>query len=560
MNFSIRIDSLALWGCLFTLTAPAQAQCSPFKAVRAGALCGEQAGRAVALSGSTAAIGTPFMGPAASGGVQVLDLRGAGWVESALLVPNDGQLSDQAGKSVDIDGSVIVAGAENSSPGGTLAAGSAYVFERVGGSWMQTQKLVASDKAANARFGFSVSVDGEVIAVGARVDSQVAFEAGAVYVFERIGGSWVETAKLTASDAQPFDGFGFSVAVDGDRIAVGVPGSNAAGLDTGAAYIFERGAAGWSQTTQLVLANPVSLGAYGTAVALQGNELLVGSHMDDDFVTNSGSVYAYRFDGSTWQLEQEFHSMVPTMDASFGFSIDIDGETAVIGEWGGFGLATHSGACYVFRLIAGSWTPIARFIAPDGTVNSFMGWSVGISGEHVIAGVPEDDNGDPSAPFCDMGSAWLFDMPLFAHGYCFGVGCPCGNDDPSRGCAGTDHTGALLVACGTGSVAADDAAFEASGLPPGQPALLFRAANAVAGGAGVPFGDGLRCAGGQAKRLGVRFATPQGTAAWGPALAATAGWLPGETWRLQAWYRDPLGSACGTNFNMTNGIKAQFEP
>ena len=150
------------------------------------------------------------------------------------------------------------------------------------------------------------------------------------------------------------------------------------------------------------------------------------------------------------------------------------------------------------------------------------------------------------------------DLPVRA--YCFGTGCPCGNDDWLAGCTNSTGAGASLVPIGSASAAADDLAFQGRDLLSGQAALLFVANNAVNGGAGNPFGDGLRCAGGGLVRLGVRMPNAAGVADWGPGMAAAGGWTSGDTRRFQVWYRDPVGSPCGNSFNLSHGIEVEFVP
>jgi hypothetical protein len=147
--------------------------------------------------------------------------------------------------------------------------------------------------------------------------------------------------------------------------------------------------------------------------------------------------------------------------------------------------------------------------------------------------------------------------------YCFGDGsatpCPCANTGGAgTGCANSTGVGATLVAVGSDSVVTDDATFFATGMVPNQPALLFAGNNAIASGAGTIFGDGLRCAGGSVVRLGVQTPDAQGAASWGPGLGAVGGWAAGDVRRFQAWYRDPVGSPCGTLFNLSSGLEIQF--
>lgn len=148
--------------------------------------------------------------------------------------------------------------------------------------------------------------------------------------------------------------------------------------------------------------------------------------------------------------------------------------------------------------------------------------------------------------------------------YCFGDGsgapCTCGNVGASdAGCANSAGLGARATAGGSASLALDSLVVIGAGLPATQPALLFAGLNAVNGGLGVPFGDGLRCAGGGLQRLGIRTASATGTALWGPGLLSGLGASSGDTRYLQLWYRDPVGP-CGSGFNLSNGLSLTLVP
>lgn len=150
--------------------------------------------------------------------------------------------------------------------------------------------------------------------------------------------------------------------------------------------------------------------------------------------------------------------------------------------------------------------------------------------------------------------------------YCFGDGsgapCPCRNEGhASHGCANSAaHGGALLLGEGSASVGSDDFTLLASGLRPNQPGLFFQGDERIAGGAGIAFGDGLRCAGVNVVRLEVRVASSEGHASTTAAIAATGGTQAGEVKRYQLWYRDPVQGMCGAGFNLTNGLELAWTP
>ena len=152
-------------------------------------------------------------------------------------------------------------------------------------------------------------------------------------------------------------------------------------------------------------------------------------------------------------------------------------------------------------------------------------------------------------------------LEVVGKGYCFGDGsgtpCPCGNmAGPHAGCRNTTGVGGRLRPAGFPDASGANLRFIGDGLIPGQPALLFAGLNQVSGGAGVQFGDGLRCAGGGVSRLGVKTPGATGRVEWGPGLHVAGGWSPGDVRRLQGWYRDPAGGGvCGNGFNLTNGVE-----
>ncbi len=149
--------------------------------------------------------------------------------------------------------------------------------------------------------------------------------------------------------------------------------------------------------------------------------------------------------------------------------------------------------------------------------------------------------------------------------YCFcPVGsAPCGNPDPSAGCRNSTGVGGLLSASGTTSVAADDLVLTATGLPVNQFGIFYYGTAQVS----VPFGDGLRCVGGQTRRiLPPQNSGLSGTMTLGPGIVATsltyppAFWITAfSTWNFQCWYRDPAGP-CASSFNFTNGMSVSFVP
>ena len=160
-----------------------------------------------------------------------------------------------------------------------------------------------------------------------------------------------------------------------------------------------------------------------------------------------------------------------------------------------------------------------------------------------------------------MEHATAFASTILGTPFCFGLACPCGNNDSNGGCSNSTGSGAKLEALGTASVATDDLVLQGTGLHPGAPAVLFAGVNQLNSGAGFFFGDGLLCAGGPLQRLGTRIPDGFGIATWGPGLLGGASWAsPGMTRSLQIWMSDPAGFPCGSSFNTSHGLDLTFLP
>lgn len=202
----------------------------------------DQFGTSVAVSDNTAIIGSinaSAPGVANAGAAYVYVRSGTVWTQQTKLNATD-PANDWFGSAVAIAGGTAVVGSRFDSHSGISAAGSAHVFGRVGTVWGLQAKLIASDAAANDFFGGSVALEGNTIAVGAPADDHPgAANAGSAYVFVRAGGTWIQQAKLIASDKAANDNLGESVAVAGDQVLTGsFFDDHAAGNNSGSVYIY----------------------------------------------------------------------------------------------------------------------------------------------------------------------------------------------------------------------------------------------------------------------------------------------------------------------------------
>jgi len=167
-----------------------------------------------------------------------------------------------------------------------------YCRSSVSSDWLE-KKLLASDGASQDRFGFSVSIDGDYVIVGAQLHHS---EIGAAYVFKRSGSTWTEEQKLTASDGVGGDFFGKSVSIDGDYTIIGASGDDDY---TGSAYVFKRDSTIWTEEQKLTASDGETANDFGWSVSINGNNAIIGAHTDNDYGANSGSAYVFMKDDGT---------------------------------------------------------------------------------------------------------------------------------------------------------------------------------------------------------------------------------------------------------------------
>jgi FG-GAP repeat len=243
-------------------------------------------------------------------------------------------------------------------------------------TFTQQAKLVAMDGAPNDEFGWSVATDGDTVVVGTWQDDNGTIEnQGSVYIFTRSGANWIQQQKLTASDGERNDQFGYSVAISGDTLVVG---ANLDQIGTqssqGSAYVFTRSVTSWSQQAKLTASDGASSHIFGTSVAISGDTIAVGAR-------NAGAVYAFVRSGGGWVQQQKLSAGAGGLGGyQFGYSVAIDGDTIVGGARSAdIAGRLDQGAAYVFVRSGTTWSLQQQLLAGDGAANEFFGNAVSIS-------------------------------------------------------------------------------------------------------------------------------------------------------------------------------------
>ncbi len=398
-----------------------------------------------------------------TGTTRTLDL---GWNQEAYIKAVNGEATDYFGSRSSLSGDTLAVGAygedsnqttiTNGSSASTdnsnALSGAVYVYKRSGTTWTQEAYIKAVNSDANDRFGNSLSLSGETLAVGSfyEASNQTSItngttassnnsipESGAVYVYKRTGSAWAQEAYIKAVNNNSEDRFGYNVSLSGDTLAVGVvqedsnqttitngatASSDNSNFASGAVYLYKRSGSSWTQQAYIKATNNNIVDAFGISLSLSGDSLSVGASNESSnqvVITNginassdnsnnaSGAVYVYRRLGNTWFQEAYIKAANNNANDFFGYSTSLSGDLLSVGAYqedsnqttitnGATASAdnsnTSSGAVYIYKRNGISWTQEAYIKAANSNTGDVFGFSTSLSGNTLVVGAYAEDS------------------------------------------------------------------------------------------------------------------------------------------------------------------------
>ncbi len=335
--------------------------------------------------------------------------QGHACVAAHLNVANP-RWNDGFGAGVSLRGDRAVIGASRRTLGSAYEAGAVYVFQRVGRQWTQEAAFTANDARRRDAFGLRVAQDGDRILASASWKDAGAEEAGAAYIFESTDTGWTQSAKLTAHDPVPGARFGIAVALAGDVAVIGAPFRDERPYDQGAAYVFRRDVNGWHEEAKLM--GPSEADDYfATQVATDGVRVAVGAPGRSLRSPAAGAVYVYRHDPTGWLLEARLTGSIPSDNAHFGGSISLSGDGLLVGASCDNQYAMEAGAAYVFRRQGTTWSHETTLKPLDVEGGLLFGWAVALDGPTAMISSLRGNDDRFASPsvylFRRIGAAWV---------------------------------------------------------------------------------------------------------------------------------------------------------
>jgi FG-GAP repeat/Secretion system C-terminal sorting domain len=296
-------------------------------------------------------------------------------------------------------------------------------------TWEEMEKILSSDRLAFDEFGYSIAIDGDYVIVGATDEDydvnglNYLGNAGAAYIFKRIGAAWSQVQKLVPSTRTGSEYFGYSVDISGNYAVIGTWAHDydASGANylsaAGAAWIFYNDAGTWVQQQKIVAPDRASSDRFGNCVAISGDVVIVGAPLEDEDASGSntlsmaGSAYIFSRSGTTWSFDQKIVNSDRAGDDQFGISVGIDGNYAIIGahhedeDAEGNNTQSNAGSAYIFYNNGSSWTEQQKIVPDFRPGVYYFAYNCAIDGNRVIASTyPGASN--KAFVFSRSGSIW----------------------------------------------------------------------------------------------------------------------------------------------------------
>ncbi|HEX5124969.1 MAG TPA: hypothetical protein VFV97_17120 [Rhodanobacteraceae bacterium] len=360
----------------------------------------------VAIDGDRAVVGSPndgIPGVFNAGTAYVFERSGGTWSRTDHVADPDATESEMFATSVALQGDALIAGA----PGAVTAAGQAGRANVVDVGTLPASNVATLDAGnahAHEKFGANLGVSGSTLVVAApQADTIEYVPRGAAYVFGLASDGWTLEAELQGPDIPLYNGFATSVAASTDTVVVGSPADN----QTGAAYIYTRGDGSWPEAARLA-PDDASTNRFGEAIAFDGDRIAIGAPFQQ------GSVYLYTGSGSTW-VEETRLLPPPGSDGDwFGNSLALDGDTILVGAFvHNVGIEAGAGAAFVFVNDGAGWEQQAMLQSPTPLANTGFGASVAMRGDTALVGTNYSQGPQQHAyVFQRTGATWALEATL----------------------------------------------------------------------------------------------------------------------------------------------------
>lgn len=353
-------------------------------------------GTSVAISGNYAAVGAIDDKAGTNqprGAVYFYHFNGSKWVEHFKVWDDFGLPNEEFGTSVSMDGDFVAIGCPKKMIFTNSNQGAVFIYQRMGNSWVEKFTLTAPDGAANDGFGNTVQLNGDRVIVGCKNDDiNGNVDQGSAYVFVRNSYFWELQSKLLTPLGSANDLFGTSVAIDGQRAVVGSPLDDDNLVDQGSIHVFQYNGNSWVLDT--VIYSDIAEGHFGHSVAINKDWIMSGCPMEDkNGLEDVGSVFWYKYESSSWNKWLKTYHLEPKAEGRYGIAVAMTADNAAVGSYPAQITVFLKQTVTVFRYESGCYLTQKEIINSDFDISGIFGSSVAVSSQFVLCGDPYQDFG-----------------------------------------------------------------------------------------------------------------------------------------------------------------------
>jgi hypothetical protein len=363
-------------------------------------------GWSVAVDGDVAIVGAPFhqgVNPNVTGGAYIYRRSGNTWSNETFLDGSDSLAKSFVGCSVSVFSNRVAIGALTVS--GTLRSCSAYVYSKSGSTWIREAVLSTGQPAADWD-AWGLSLNQNFLAIGASADPFRGSLAGSVFVYYRNGSTWPSTGlRITPADFKAYQFFGSSVAAAGTNLlVVGAPGDTVGRSYSGAAYVFRvNNGQSFTQEAKFVPTNVAPQAEFGASVSAIENLVAIGAPSDATSDIPSGAAYIYSRTNAVWTNTARLTPSSNEAYTAFGQSVAVGTNRVMVGAPQASGSSTRSGSAWIYQLNGAIWQPQSRLQGDIISGEDQFGWSVALSADSALVGAIDNDQ-----RALDAGAALVF--------------------------------------------------------------------------------------------------------------------------------------------------------
>ena len=319
------------------------------------------------------------------------------------ILPSDGNEEDSFGQSISVNDNWIAISANKSEYNG-INSGSVYLYQHLNETFINEQRVFPSDGEYNDYFGKSISIYDNWLAVSSIYDNENGYKSGSVYLYFYNGLNWVEHTKIIPVDGEPSERFGYSIDIYGNYLAVGAIYDDDLAQSGGSVYLYRLNENNeWIFNNKLLSVTTVSENNnFGKKVSINNDWLAVSSNTYESENLYKGNIELFYLNGDDWIFQQSLQAPDANSFDYFGIDLDIDGNILAAGAHYDDEQGTNSGSVYIYMLNDGIWEYVQKIYAGDGNVNDNFGLSVSLHDKWLGIGSIDDVNG------INSGSVYIF--------------------------------------------------------------------------------------------------------------------------------------------------------